>query len=165
MTLKPAKSCTSGRCAVAGNISKPVLAISGSTPAPIPCYTEDFQFLIGTVKMPWKLRRTRQCSKCPWRKDVDPYDIPNGYSPEAHAELIETIATEGDCRALLEGKISVMTCHETANAYCIGWLTQQLGVGNNIPLRCMVIDCENIGRIQTVGEQYQTFEDTLPSNR
>ena len=25
------------------------------------------------------ITRTNQCEKCPWRKDVDPWDIPGGY--------------------------------------------------------------------------------------
>ena len=31
---------------------------------------------------PWKLKRTRQCEKCPWRKATNPHDIPNGYTEE-----------------------------------------------------------------------------------
>lgn len=35
----------------------------------------------------WKLKRTAQCAKCPWRVDVDPHDIPNGYCEQKHAAL------------------------------------------------------------------------------
>lgn len=28
-----------------------------------------------------------QCKKCPWRKDVDPYEIPDGYSRNLHCGL------------------------------------------------------------------------------
>ena len=34
----------------------------------------------------------KQCRKCPWRKDVDPHDIPNGYCEQKHAGLADTIA-------------------------------------------------------------------------
>lgn len=31
-----------------------------------------------------KLKRTKQCQNCPWKVDVDPYEIPNGYDVEKH---------------------------------------------------------------------------------
>jgi hypothetical protein len=37
----------------------------------------------------------RQCSKCPWRVDVDPRMIPRGYSEEKHRGLANTIAQPG----------------------------------------------------------------------
>ena len=40
----------------------------------------------------WKLKRVVQCKKCPWRVDVDPHDIPNGYSETKHRALETTIA-------------------------------------------------------------------------
>jgi len=45
---------------------------------------------------------------------------------------------------------------------CIGWLAHQAGPGNNIALRLRLRTCENALRIQTVGGQHETFEDTLP---
>jgi len=83
----------------------------------------------------WKLKRTKQCAKCPWRKDVNPRNIPNGYSEEKHRALRSTIARPGDLSALTSNKIRVMACHETHKTHCIGWLTNQLGAGNNIALR------------------------------
>ena len=40
----------------------------------------------------------RQCKKCPWRKGVDPYDIPNGYKKKKHYALSSTIAEPGVLR-------------------------------------------------------------------
>ena len=107
-----------------------------------------------------KLKRTKQCKKCPWRTDVDPLDIPDGYSPERHENLSCTIA---DPNQLQQTK--AMACHESPvgdEAHCIGWLMNQLGPGNNIALRMQVRNCTNIGKVKTIGEQHKTFEDTLP---
>ena len=110
--------------------------------------------------MSWELKRTKQCSKCPWRKDVNPHDIPNGYCETKHRALESTIA-----RDPLESIISpthAMACHETHDSHCIGWLVNQIGAGNNIGLRMQMHNCENFRSIQTVGPQHETFEDTLP---
>jgi len=48
------------------------------------------------------------------------------------------------------------------DAHCVGWLMNQLGPGNNIPLRLSVLSCENLKQVRLVGEQHETFEDTLP---
>ena len=112
--------------------------------------------------MGWKLKRTRQCKKCPWRKDVNPRDIPNGYCETRHRNLASTIAEEGDYSALQRGELRVMACHETDDAHCIGWLDNQLGAGNNIPLRMKMRDCENASQIRTVGAQHGSFEETFP---
>jgi hypothetical protein len=55
-----------------------------------------------------------------------------------------------------------MACHETEDAHCIGWLHNQLGVGNNIGLRMQMSRMENAGEIEVYGEQHERFEDTLP---
>jgi hypothetical protein len=115
------------------------------------------------VKNGWRLKRTKQCAKCPWRVDVDPNDIPNGYSADKHAALSCTISKAGDMSALFGGVHRIMACHETHDAHCIGWLVNQLGRGNNIPLRIEMTRCENARAIRTVGEQHETFEDTLLS--
>lgn len=108
-----------------------------------------------------KLKRTKQCAKCPWRVDVDPNEIPNGYCPEKHAALDSTIAKEWDFSFLSGGAMPVMACHETHNSHCLGWLMNQLGPGNNIGLRLSMRNCENIRNVKLVGEQHQCFEDTL----
>ena len=109
----------------------------------------------------WKLKRTAQCAKCPWRKDVDPHGIPNGYCETKHRGLASTIAKPGDVGGAF-GTLNVMACHETDDAHCIGWLANQLGPGNNIGLRLRMMTCENARKIRLVGEQHETFEDTLP---
>lgn len=108
----------------------------------------------------WKLKRTAQCAKCPWLKDVDPHDIPNGYCEMKHRELASTIAKPGALS--LGGPLRVMACHETDDAHCVGWLHNQLGVGNNIALRLSMRGCLNVGKLRLRGEQHHTFEDTLP---
>jgi len=110
----------------------------------------------------WKLKRTRQCAKCPWHRDVNPREIPNGYSVEEHRALQTTIAQPGDLSALLSNTIRVMACHETHDSHCIGWLVNQLGSGNNIALRLDMSSCANADKIKLVGEQHECFEDTLP---
>lgn len=107
---------------------------------------------------PWKLKRTTQCTKCPWRVDVDPHDIPNGYDEEKHRALQITIAAPGS----LTDTGRAFACHELEEAHCIGWLVNQIGPGNNIPLRIRMMTCENARKIRLRGKQHETFEDTLP---
>ncbi|PJN96856.1 hypothetical protein CNY89_00155 [Amaricoccus sp. HAR-UPW-R2A-40] len=110
----------------------------------------------------WKLKRVRQCAKCPWKVSTDPYEIPDGYSVEAHRALACTIASPGDIR----GGGRAMSCHEHLpedEAHCIGWLMNQLGPGNNIGLRLRMLSCENIRSVRLDGPQHERFEDTLPS--
>jgi len=109
-----------------------------------------------------KLNRTRQCDLCPWRVDVDPHDIPNGYSEDRHEALTKTIAEPGDLSAVNVAELHVLACHETHEAMCVGWLIQQLGDGNNIALRMRMRGCENLQNVKLIGEQHRTFEDTLP---
>lgn len=111
----------------------------------------------------WKLKRTKQCDKCPWRKCVDPTEIPNGYDVEKHKALACTIAEPGDLRGVVSGSpISVMACHEEHEVHCLGWLMNQLGPGNNIGLRLHVRNCENVRQVKLRGPQRQLFEETLP---
>lgn len=109
----------------------------------------------------WKLKRTNQCGKCPWRVDVDPFDIPDGYDVERHRDLAVTIAEPASLRSTGHA----MSCHEHDSAeqvHCVGWLMNQLGEGNNIPLRIQMLSCENRHAIRLHGAQHRTFEDTLP---
>jgi len=76
-----------------------------------------------------------------------------------HRALKSTIAAPGD---LGFGPRAVMACHESDDAHCIGWLVNQLGPGNNIGLRILMMSCENARAIKLRGEQHETFEDTLP---
>lgn len=115
--------------------------------------------------MSWKLKRTKQCAKCPWKKSTNPHDIPNGYDVEKHKALARTIAAGdgSDWQNAVAEKIHIMACHEEHQSHCIGWLMHQLGPGNNIPLRIHVRDCENIGKVRLDGEQHERFIDTLPN--
>ena len=111
----------------------------------------------------FKLKRVKQCAKCPWKVSTDPYDIPDGYCPIKHQNLKSTIAQEGELR--IGGTQTAMACHHSNGndqMYCVGWLNNQLGVGNNIGLRMSMRNCENIRHLETVGEQHERFEDTLP---
>lgn len=110
--------------------------------------------------MTWRLKRTKQCAKCPWRKDVNPRDIPNGYCETKHAALKSTIVS--GMASLFSTVQHVMACHESRDAHCLGWLANQIGPGNNIGLRIQMISCENATMIQLVGEQHAHFEETLP---
>ena len=58
----------------------------------------------------------------------------------------------------------MMACHESTKGkdqYYVGWLVNQLGPGNNIGLR-MLARYGRFKKFQTVGEQHERFEDTLP---
>lgn len=112
----------------------------------------------------FKLKLTKQCAKCPFKKTTNPYEIPFGYSVKKHKNLSCTIANELNNN--LTGTLKAMACHLSSdeNLYCVGWLHNQLGVGNNILLRLKMINCTNIGEIEIVGEQHEKFEDTLPKN-
>lgn len=104
----------------------------------------------------------RQCAKCPWKVDTDPHEIPNGYCPTKHANLENTIAAPG---SLAPGPLRIMACHETSQGKelpCVGWLSHQLGPGNNIALRVAVMTGRLSGNFETVGPQHERFEDTLP---
>lgn len=106
-----------------------------------------------------------QCTKCPWRKDVDPRAIPGGYDVRKHRGLADTIADPG---RLMGGPLRMMACHETTGGGeqpCVGWLNHQLGDGNNIALRLHVMSEPSLADFATVGEQHERFEDTLPRRR
>jgi hypothetical protein len=107
-----------------------------------------------------------QCKACPWRKDVKPIkDIPGGYCENKHKALDSTIANPGDLRGLA-GPLRVMACHESpigAERACVGWVHNQLGVGNNIALRLQARD-GRYNDFRTVGKQWQTLKETLKNN-
>lgn len=103
----------------------------------------------------------KQCKNCPWKVDVDPRDIPNGYCVLKHANLGATCRSGSES---LRDALRVMACHETPPGKelpCVGWLDNQLR-NNNLGLRLAVIR----GRIdvdyELVGPQHARFEDTLP---
>lgn len=103
----------------------------------------------------------KQCKHCPWRVDVDPRDIPNGYCETKHRALESTV--RGGLSSLRG--LRIMACHETPvgkESPCVGWLVNQLGPGNNLGLRMAVMAGRIDGNVETVGEQHERFEDTLP---
>lgn len=58
-----------------------------------------------------------------------------------------------------------MACHHSRDEnfeHCVGWLYNQLGVGNNIGLRMSMMNYDNVRDLKIVGEQHEKFEDTLP---
>ena len=110
-----------------------------------------------------KLNRTVQCARCPWKVSTDPSSIPDGYSIEKHRNLSCTIAEPGSLAPLK----SVMACHHSAPdepEYCIGWLWNQLGEGNNLSLRMLMRTYSNASDLKVKGEQHRCFTDTLPKN-
>ena len=75
--------------------------------------------------MKWKLRRVRQCRKCPWKVSTDPLEIPHGYCKTKHAGLASTIADRsGNLATVLKGSpMRIMACHEDpegSETHCIG---------------------------------------------
>jgi hypothetical protein len=107
----------------------------------------------------------KQCAKCPWRVDVDPNDIPNGYCERKHEALSKTIARD-PLASVMSGTLPMMACHETKvgkELPCVGWLAHQLGPGNNIGLR-LAVSCGRVSAdFELVGEQHDSLEATLPS--
>jgi hypothetical protein len=115
--------------------------------------------------MSFRLSRTKQCKNCPWKVTTNPFDIPDGYDVEKHKALEDTIATPGSLDFRTE--VRVMACHHSTGddeMFCVGWLHNQLGSGNNIGLRLRFFSCENLNKLTVVGEQHETFADTLPEN-
>ncbi len=107
-----------------------------------------------------------QCKSCPWRVGCVPdRDIPGGYCVNLHRNLARTIET--GVESLLRGggePRRMMACHYSkpgAEFACAGWLHNQIGVGNNIGVRMMVIT-QRLPFPQVDGEQHERFEDTLP---
>jgi len=114
----------------------------------------------------WKLKRTRQCAKCPWKTTTDPHSIPHGYDPNLHCKLESTIAdpeagADELKSAMTSQQLMIMACHEEHPTHCIGWLHNQLH-HNNIPLRIAAINCTNLAQLQLDGSQHSTFDATLP---
>lgn len=95
----------------------------------------------------------QQCAKCPWKVLTDPNEIP-GYDADKHRAL----------RSTIQGS-TMMGCHETpvgAHLPCVGWLSHQLGPGNNLGLRLRVMSGQISGSFDLDGPQHQSFSDTLP---
>ena len=110
-----------------------------------------------------KLTQTKQCRTCPWRKRSRVADIPN-YQRSLHESLISTIANSDGNISKINEPVRIMACHyskDGAELECIGWLMNQLGAGNNIPLRIRMMGCSNTSEIKLDGAQKETFEETF----
>lgn len=106
----------------------------------------------------------KQCAKCPWKVSTDPHDIPGGYCETKHEALAGTVAEPANL-ASLGGDLLAMACHEShpgSELPCVGWLENQLGAGNNLVLRMAALTGQIDADVDTVGEQHQRLEDTLP---
>ncbi len=110
-----------------------------------------------------KLTQTKQCRTCPWKMRSRVADIPN-YERSLHESLINTIANKYGNISRINEPLRIMACHyskDDAELECIGWLMNQLGAGNNIPLRIRMMGCSNIREIELDGAQKQTFGETF----
>lgn len=110
--------------------------------------------------------KRKQCAKCPWLKRTNPRDIPGGYSVKKHRNLRCTIA-RGDMSEAFGRSLRMMACHETTGGNeqaCVGWLAHQLGPGNNIGLRLQALRDKTLYAFELIGEQHESFEDTLPKD-
>lgn len=108
----------------------------------------------------------RQCSGCPWRLDVDPADIPNGFNYEVHRKLGEDI--RGTSTQLgSDAPIHMMACHETkenrGEKPCVGWLVHQLGTGGNFLLRIRAMRDDGFADVETIGDQRVSYDEILPN--
>lgn len=115
----------------------------------------------------WQLKQTKQCKNCPWRKDSDLSQIPD-YSEEQHRDLERTIVDNNIDSFNPIAPVAFMACHNgtaiSTNLECTGWLHNQL-TGHNLGLRIRLRSCTNLRELEVVGEQFDTFEETLPENR
>lgn len=104
----------------------------------------------------------KQCKTCPWRISATVANIPN-YSYEKHLDLAGTIAIPGDISQINQ-PIKIMACHqaEVGQEYaCAGWLHNQLGNGNNIPLRIKAFQSPSEFAYEIQGKQKMSFEETF----
>ena len=110
-----------------------------------------------------KLLQTKQCKTCPWKLSTTVVDIPH-YDRTRHENLIDTIADETGNLSGINSPIKIMACHHSIDGKeyeCIGWLYNQLGSGNHIPLRMEMMLCSNANKIEVDGEQKDTFDETF----
>ncbi len=65
----------------------------------------------------------------------------------------------------LVATMRIMACHESRpkkNVPCAGWLSNQLGQGNNLGLRLAVLAGRVSVDLVVEGDQHATLEETLP---
>ena len=104
----------------------------------------------------------KQCKSCPWKRStVASRDIPGGYDRAKHEALRNTIANGVGVPTI--GCVRMMACHDTPvgrERPCTGWVANQLGPGNNLPLRMLARD-GRFSALELDGEQWEHFEETL----
>ena len=107
------------------------------------------------------MKSIRQCRSCPWKVGADLSLIPN-YQRDLHTKLTRTIAKEARL-PLPNEPLRMMACHystDRKNKPCVGWLHNQIGVGNNMIVRMALMTGQlPVPRVQ--GDQYETFAETL----
>lgn len=98
--------------------------------------------------------RKIQCPNCPWKTTTTA--IPGGSCPTKDEKLNRFSLSGQD---LCSSNIAIMQCHESEDAnpdYCVGWVVNQLTIGNNLSLRLLGMD----GRfkdMKTVGPQRESI--------
>lgn len=103
----------------------------------------------------------RQCRRCPWKTSTG-RNIPNGFAHDAR-ELVQRMVARS--ASLIDSHEIAQQCHETLDddpLPCVGWLVNQLGPGNNLPLRLRVMLGQVDANVVTVGPQHRRIEDIVP---
>ena len=104
----------------------------------------------------------KQCVTCPWRADVDPWNMPGGHG-YVLPEMLSSHTPSG-MESLATPVLRVATCHEAAIAKklpCVGWLVHQLGPGNNFAVRLAVLRGSIDANVRTLGKQRDLPEEIL----
>lgn len=114
-----------------------------------------------------KLKRNelKQCETCPWKVDCNPEEDIPGYSLEQAKKLTTTIS-DGGTATLTQKEQRIMACHYSVQGRdipCVGWLHNQLGIGNNLGVRMSVM-AGTLPVPVVEGEQHLVYEDTLPES-
>lgn len=105
------------------------------------------------------LSHTTQCKTCPWRVEASLEDIPR-YS-RAQLEDLEESCNQSGISSL--SSHAMMCHHAKSNEFrpCLGWLVYAIGPGQNFGARMIANNIKNLGDVQLLGEQHETFQDTL----
>jgi hypothetical protein len=102
----------------------------------------------------WKLNRTKQCEKCPWKVSVSA--TPPNY--EWDDKVVMPDHSSG------EGTISMIPCLEStkdSTEYCVAWIQNQVGGAHNPRLRNNMHYFENGKDVKTIGKQHSNCTSNL----
>lgn len=110
-----------------------------------------------------KLKRTKQCANCPWKKSTKHEDIDRreGFDVEYYKSVRDDFVSRPGFIGMSQDHDN-MGCHkhpDEDDVPCIGWLAHEVGPGNNIGLRLWLTQFENSWDIETVGEQHKSIYD------